>query len=272
MDNTVPPIQPVHPTFPQSSPPAAPPSTVIPPTVPQTPTVGFPSPKKSNGFKIFTILSLLVLLSVWGVVGYLFYDNQKIENDAQNTSPTVIPTPTFSPREIQINNGNITRVTSLGESATLVSKTDYPETGITGFIRVVVSPNNTKLCFESVSPATTPALYISEVDGSGVTKISDNKNSCLWAPSGNEILFVNTPGTNLVVDIYKYNIVTKELTNLTETTQEASQIRQYAILSVEGSIAECRYDIVGKTGQKTNEGMCTIDINTGLVTDKKETE
>ena len=91
--------------------------------------------------------------------------NQKIkkgetsENINSNLTPTSTPTPSFSPDQVKIKNGSVVREIPGGETTILVDKENYDSTGITGFAKVVVSPDETKICFESWPPAPEHALY-----------------------------------------------------------------------------------------------------------------
>src|SRR6266542_4234523 len=76
-------LEPGHPVQ-NPQPPAAAPQ-IPPPNIPPAPVqpftntmVGFPQKKKGGGFSIFVILSILLLLGVWGFVGYLYYQNQTL--------------------------------------------------------------------------------------------------------------------------------------------------------------------------------------------------
>src|SRR5260221_9453286 len=234
---TVPPIT-TLPQQDQSFPPAAPmqpqptqfPSPQpLPPPVPPMPQEGTQSvisggssKKGLGGFGIFVIVAIIILASVWGVVAYLYIGNknktaQETANNeaAVEVSPTAIP---FNATEIQITNGDVARLSSVGETQTLVKKEDYPGSGLIGFAHVAVSPDNTKLCFESIPPASDPTLYISNVDGTNVETVVKNKHTCTWSPDNNFLFYINDTLGNKQIDIYAYSLTSKEERNLTEKT------------------------------------------------------
>jgi len=254
--------------------PAQPPSpsgnapTMIPPMQPATPppsNVSFPPKKKASGFTVFIIISVLILLGVWGFVGYLYIGNKTIATSNDTVTQAPSPTPEFNPAEIQIVNGDIARVTSFGESKTLVKKEDYPGAGIIGFVRVSVSPDNNKLCFESVPPASDPTLYISNSDGTGVVEVAKNRHSCIWLSDSKHIIYVNDLLGSKEINIFQYHLDESKEQNMTESTQSDSNIKQYA-LSGTGSQITCTYDTLDSSGKKISGGTCQIDINSGDVT------
>ncbi len=262
------PIQNAQPPIPQASSPLPPASP--PPIANATPVVGFPQKRGVSKFSLFVIFSILLLLVVWGVVGYLYYQNSTLKQPKQETPvaqvETPSPTPELNPAEIQITNGSITRVFSSGETKTLINKEDYVTTGITGFARVTVSPDKTKLCFESLPPATEPALYVSNVDGTDVALVEKNRNTCSWLPDSMHVIYLNAPIGTKAVNVYTYDINAKAETNQTATTQTSSRFRQYA-LSQSGQTLECQYSIVNSAGNKLSSGTCQVDLQTGAVSD-----
>lgn len=266
MDTNPVPVQPVPPApmapvQPQPIQPA--PSAPVPPPPSG---ISFPQ-KKSKGFAIFVVISILILLAIWGVVGYLYYQNNFMGTSKDNESRNVSPSPEvqISPNEIQISNGNVARVTSFGETQILIKKEDYPGTGITGFAKVVVSPNLKQFCFESIAPAIQPAMYVANVDGSEPTEIGTDKNTCTWAPDSKNIFYVNAPLSGKSINIFQYDLGTKLEKNLTESTTTASEIRQYTITGISGETLKCSYDVVNASGVKLSASNCTIDTKTGEV-------
>jgi hypothetical protein len=287
--STVPPIQipesqpvpnpmPVQPMPMQSQPiqpaPMMPPPPPVVPTAPPPPAQsvisGGNEKKRIGGFGLFVIISIVILISVWGVVGYLYFGNKnKGTDDSQNqvvteVSPTIPP---FNPSDIQISNGDVTLRSSVGESKTLIKKDDYPGSGLIGFARVAVSPDNTKLCFESIPPATDPMIYLSNVDGTNVEQVVKNKHNCTWSPDNNFLFFINDALGNKQIDIYAYSLTSKEERNLTEKTSTKTEIRQYTIGTADGTTLACSYDVVNATGKKVSSSNCSIDLVSGEVTD-----
>jgi hypothetical protein len=240
-------------------------NTPIAPPPPNEPVItGTPPVKKSRGFSLFIILSVFVLLGIWGFVGYLYYQNKIMDTPEETAEITETPAPSeqFSPQEIQISNGSIARVTTFGETQILVKKEDYPGTGITGFARVVVAPDNSKFCFESISPALTPAVYIANVDGTGVFEVARDRHTCTWAPDSKSVFYVNAPLAEKAVNIFEYPLDTKIEKNITESTNTPDAIRQYAITGILGDKLACTYDVVDSTGKKLSASNCSIILET----------
>jgi hypothetical protein len=248
------------------------PSQVPPPPPPtQSVVTSMPPTKKPKGFSIFVILSIVVLIAIWAVVGYLYYQNRDIEDsekqELEDVSPSNAPVSEFSPNEIQISNGNIARVTSFGETQTLIKKEDYPGTGITGFVRVSVSPDNSKICFESIAPAIAPGMYISNVDGSEPFEVEKDRNTCTWSPDSKNVFYINAPLGQQAINIFQYSLETRTEKNLTESKNTETEIRQHTITGTSSDRISCHYDIVDTTGKKLSESTCEIDTQTGEVSD-----
>jgi hypothetical protein len=262
---------PATPPFPTNPITNMPPPTVPPPNIVSEP----PPTQKSKRFTFFVVFSIVILIAIWGVVGYLYYQNKNTEGETseeiQNTSD-ITPTPGFSASEIQISNGNVSRITSFGETQTLVNKEDHPNTGITGFARVVVSPDNTLLCFESIAPATAPALYVSNIDGSNISEVARDRNTCTWALDSKNIYYVNAPLGQQAINILHYSLDTKIEKNLTESKHTESQIRQYEISGASDTSILCRYDVINASGSKLSESNCEINTQTGEVSDISTSE
>lgn len=284
VDNTPPPSSPSVPTLPSNAAPTPTPVGPPPPPFPTTPSTPPPtstvitgnsgSGGKSRGFTFFIMISVLLLLGIWGYVGYLYYQNQGLggsDTAAPENVQTPSPTPTIDPSEIQITNGDVSRVTPFGETQTLVKKDQYPGTGITGFVRVVVSPDISKLCFESIPPATTPALYVSNIDGSSVVEVAKDRNSCTWI-NETTIAYVNAAVGSPKVDIYRYDLNAKTEVNVTEATNTATEIRRYTIDELSGNILNCKYDVVNASGRMLSSSSCTVNTSTWEVSDATPTD
>ncbi|MCS7092782.1 MAG: hypothetical protein NZM26_05560 [Patescibacteria group bacterium] len=223
-----------------------------------------------NKPKLFIIVAILVTIIFWIGVGYLYITNQNLKEKVTksqnlNIAPSQSSTPSSTPldEQISIAGGNIVRKNENGEITILVNKSDYPSTGITGFLRVSVSYDNNLMCFESRSPANKPALYIADVNGGNVVEVSANKINCLWAKSSQGIFYTDTPITTNPVDIYMYDIFTKTETNLTQTVKPPSGTRQFALVSIsDNGLITCTFkDFNNKTQEEVNSGNCTIDIS-----------
>lgn len=225
-------------------------------------------------FGFFLIVAIVIAVLVWGGVTYLYLDNQSIKNknsgstaDVQ-TVPTVIPTPAFSPDQIQIKNGSVVQVIPNADPVTLVDKSDYKTTGITGFAKVLVSPDNKNLCFEAWPPAPAPALYLSSVKGENVVKVGETYKNCLWSPDAKVIFYLNSAPVDSPVNIFSYDVSTGTEKNITLSTQAQGE-KSYSIvgLSADSSKLICRYiDLESVTNPK-KEVACQIDLKTFAVSD-----
>lgn len=264
------PISPVT-NPPPATPPIPTPPTAFPPQPTQTAVIsGGNEKKKIGGFGLFVIIAILILVAVWGFVAYLYIGNKKSQGEDTSDIKVTELTPTeapFNPDDIKITNGDITQLSPSGESKILIKKDDYSGSGLIGFAHVAVSPDNTKLCFESIPPATDPTIYLSNVNGTNIETIVKNKHTCTWSPDNNFLFYVNDPLGNKQIDIYAYSLTSKEERNLTEKTSSATQIRQYTIGTATGSTLACKYDIVSSTGKKISSSDCSIDLVSGEVTD-----
>ena len=227
-----------------------------------------PSLKTGLGFRIFVILSLIIVAAIYGGVVYLYSQNQKIkkgetsENINSNLTPTSTPTPSFSPDQVKIKNGSVVREIP-GETTILVDKENYDSTGITGFAKVVVSPDETKICFESWPPAPEPALYIADIDGSEVSEVSPNRQNCVWVPDSQKIMYVNSSSKTTPANIYLFSPTDEVETNLTKDSVSEGTVRRYEIVgfSADGGKIICTYEDVGGTDEGMG-GECEIDLST----------
>ena len=170
----------------------------------------------------------------------------------------------FSPEQIQIINGNVERVLPFGESNILIDKNDFPTTGITGFSRVVVSPDESRMCFESLPPAPEPELYVSGTDGVNVFRVAANAANCHFGPLGNRLFYNNLPVGNTQGDIYSYNLNTQQIVNLTADLVESENVKVYRLEGVahESNKLICTYQEVDpETGSIILQPEpCEVDI------------
>jgi hypothetical protein len=237
---------------------------------------------KKSKFGLIIAILVVVTVIVYGIVAYLYFSNKNLEAGdenanappiAQDNQPTATPTPSFSPDQINIINGSIYNSLPTGENRLLVTKDDYTGTGITGFARVNVSPNNKRLCFESLPPSPQPALYISDVTGENVKEVEKKATSCRWMAGSNRILYVNSASGNNPVDIYMYDMSSEEMNNLTESLAEEGFVKYFKLGDVNdsGDKLVCSFDKeeISNPGTMT-EGTCSVDLSTGEVTIDEE--
>lgn len=256
------------------------------PSTPPTPSTVISTSDSGSGskFKIIVIILIVITVLVYAVVAFLFFtkdednspdslgDSSSSEELTQNISdntPTSTPTPPIT-EEIKINNGDVVLQNSIGDTTVLVKKNDYPSTGIVGFSSVSQSPDKEKLCFYSLSPADDPALYVSETDGTEVTKIQDSVSTCIWSNGSTKLAFADIADPSSPVDVYYYDFATKENKNLTNQAETLTVFRRYEIetWSPDDSKISCNY--VEIDTQNTNEeslGNCEINATTGEVLD-----
>lgn len=248
----------------------------IPPTKtppPQGSLTTFQRPRPSF-FRIFVVASIIIIIVVYAVVAYLYFQNRQIKNDSSDVTqetpqlqaPPEPETPAFSPEQIKIANGSVVREIPGGQTTILVKKEDYTSTGITGFARVVVSPTNTKMCFEAWPPAPEPALYVSEVDGSGIAEISPNRQNCVWKSDSSSIFYINTSAKTSTVNLYSFNLTEGVEKNLTASSvPEEGIVRRFEIVgfSADETKLICKYEDIADTG--TTQGSCEVDLEKGVV-------
>src|SRR3989344_30728 len=243
---------------------------IAPETILQS-TKGSVGKKGGSGFKIFVIIALLIIAGIYSVVGYLYFNNQKLKAGSSSNetteTPSVSPTPAFSADQIKIKNGSVVREIPGGDATTLVAKGDYESTGITGFARVVVSPDNQKICFESWPPAPEPAMYIANIDGSEIVEVNPNRQSCLWKSDTKCVFYINTTSTTSPVNIFYFDLASQEETNVTAESVTEGTVRRYKIvgLSGDGGKVICTYENLGSDSPSA-EGECEINVNTLQVT------
>ncbi len=233
-------------------------------------------------FRILVILLIVVAVIVYAVVGYLYFTNSQLEDEATqpSTQPAIVApieatpepevTETLPSTEIKLDNGNIIRETASGDSSILVDKDDYETTGIAGFSEVSVSPDEENMCFASAPPALEPALYYSGVDAITVTKISEKVKNCTWNNSSDNIAYISNTAQSIPTDLFIYSLTTSEETNLTKVSSVSGVFRKYEIVSwsADDSLINCTYEEIDLS-DTTNEvlGRCKIDVATSEVTD-----
>lgn len=232
------------------------------------------SSKTFSKFKIFITAAVIVIIAIYSVVTFLYFQNKKLKanlpvspiqeepvaDEGPSNLPTVVPSPVASADTVKILNGNVIIQASIdSESKILIDKSNYSSTGITGFARVVVSNDGQMLCFESWPPAPEPALYLSKSDGSEVKEVSPNRQNCLWSKDDTKLFYSDYASKTLSKNIYFYDIASEEEKNLTLSTQPATNNRVYDLvgLSADGEKIVCKY-----TEGKTTSGVCEVDLTT----------
>jgi hypothetical protein len=228
------------------------------------------SKKGGKGFGIFVVIGIIAILCIYAYVGYLYFQNQKLKGSTsgtgnqQTSDATITPTVGFNKDYVKVSGGNVIYDDGSGNPKILVDKSNFTSTGITGFIKVSVSPDNQRMCFEAWPPAPTPALYIANVDGSSVSQVNENRKSCLWTEDSNKILYVNIASPVLTSNIYLYDTETKEEKNLTQPDLSVTATKNFELvgLSADGTKAICKYETIGKD----EVGQCEIDLYSHEVT------
>ncbi|OGM07989.1 hypothetical protein A2159_03855 [Candidatus Woesebacteria bacterium RBG_13_34_9] len=230
------------------------------------------SSEGGSGFKVFLIIGILFILAIWGGVGYLYFQNKNIKDKSNeekiiNVTPQVTPTPGFTPDQIKIKSGSVIREKPGGETTVLVDKNNYESTGITGFLKVAVSSDNQKICFEAWSPAPEPALYVSNIDGQNVIEVSPNRQNCLWSKDSKSVFYVNTSSKTSPVNIFKYNLELAAESDLTGNSVPAGVVRRYEIvgLSADGTKIICKFENLGGAAKTETMSQCEVDLETGEV-------
>lgn len=246
---------------------------------PPPPTPNVVTPKtKSSIFPILIGLLVVVAIAVYGFVAYLYFGNQKLKEEAESqgatdtqpTSQIPTPIPTSVPDKFEIDNGDITRVTSTGSKTVIVAKDDYEDTGLIGFTNVNPSPDNENICFWSLPPALGPALYYSDANGGEVVNIANRSVGCTWSNFGDMIAYINDAPTGTAVDISVYDLLTQDFTNLTQVSTESTVYRRYEIesWSEDDEMINCNYEEIDTTDTSAEVlGNCQIDVIEGVVTD-----
>jgi len=241
------------------------PSQNLDPVVNVTPaSVTIESKKGKSSFKTFVVIGIIITAIIYGAVGFIYFQNQDLKRVIQNLNykPEVTQSPQkeFNSSLVNIENGSVVYSDS-GSKNVLVDKKAFPETGITGFTKVVVSPDKKWLCFESVPPATRPALYLSDTQGNNVKLISSNKTNCLWRTDSNYIFYQGKDTAKGNLNIYRYDLTTATEENLTkEVLSGISTNFSMVGLSSDESKLICSF----KDPENDESFQCEIDL-TSLV-------
>ena len=283
-DYSPPPLEPVTPT-PEI------PSDQIPPAesaAPQTPayqpsavSAQIPLPQssadkftKSKAFK--TILGALSFLAIgsWGFASYLFLTNKSLRQNKSAvavitpTQKTIVPTVKPLPPKFETENGNIIKIEPSGDVSILISKEDYPATGLIGFTDVVTSPDNQKICFWSLPPALDPTLYFSQTGQASVAALTPKGKACSFSGESDKIAFIEDTPAGKPVDIYVYEISSQKSTNLTNQV-EGSVYRRYQIEGwKDNQTILCNFEQIDLEDTATEiSGRCEINTVSGEISE-----
>ena len=236
------------------------------PPNPQTVTI---LPKRPSKFFTIIVLGIILALIVWGVVIFLLLTGKKSSDQnsllsfGQKGSSKLSPTPIFSPDQIKIQNGSVIRQMPNGEVKILVNKKEHPGSGIIGFAKVSVSPDNKKFCFESLPPAPEPALFYSEIDGASVVKVGNDYKNCIWLANEKFAYINNSPDTN-PSDIYFYDTKLKLEKNITNPAATDSTLH-YEIVGLSADSSKLICKSLNITEENATPVNCEVDINNELI-------
>jgi len=225
------------------------------------------SKKQPSSFKRFVIAGLAVILLIYSGVFYLYFQNKSLKDLVSSKIPkfanTLTPTPIFSPDKVMIDNGNVTYKNSAENSTILINKEAYPATGITGFARVSVSPDNKLLCFESIPPSTKPTLYLSDSSGNNIREVGPNRSKCLWKSDAKQIFYIGKVNSEPNVNIFAFDIASSTEQILTKNAPSLSKpdYNLIGLSSDESNIICSYYDAETNTNVQ-----CQVDLTTGTFT------
>jgi hypothetical protein len=220
-------------------------------------------PSGGGGKKnIIVVAVAVILVMAVGVASYLYFsgaiDMDRFGPSEENSGNGNGNEPAVN---FGISNGNIARLSTFGEDTILVSKEDHEGTGILGFVQVAASPDKSRLCFESLPPAPSPAVYISLSTGEDVRMISSEKRDCMWSPDGTRVIYRDLVQPDKPINIYSYDLDTGTETNITEDHQnELNKVYEHLGFDENGAVLLCttREDI-GDTFTTD----CRINLETG---------
>jgi len=222
--------------------------------------------KKTFPFnKIIIALVILILLGIWGFVGYTYFQNKQLKENEKKEDNQIaaIVTPTQTPitYNFEIENGNVVKMSSLGESELIIDKDNYEGTGITGFSYVQASADKDYLCFWSLPPALDPALYLGTLDGLTVTEIRKKVRECIWSPDSRKIAYVDDVSEDEVSSIYFYDIATQEEVNITNEATDEASLRRYNLVGWDDEeTISCTYENLEVATSSASKNTCKINV------------
>ena len=236
-------------------------------------------PEYSKQKTRFILLLIFMTLFFFGTTIFLSYQNIQLNKSLQVNQKNVTPlesapTPTsdVSAGEIKAIDGNISQLITANEAKILVDKNNYQSEGISGFDKVIISPDGTKMCFLGYVLAPPVWLYVANVDGSGVVKVGLAKN-CVWSHDSRKIAFNNHTTDVSPIDIYVYDVLLGRTHNLTESLQsqnKADAVRLYDIplWSEDDSEVSGKFVATNMSAQDQRSGVSIINVITGKIEDK----
>lgn len=232
-------------------------------TIDVTPvSVTIESKKGKPAFKIFVFIGVLIIVAVYSIVAYLYFQNKNIKGILSSkisllkVSPT--PTPAFDPKNVVIENGSIVYKEGSGNKKILIDKNAFPTTGITGFAHVLVSPDQKSLCFDSIPPSTKPALFLSSIDGVNAKQVGLNRSKCLWKSDSKTIFYQGKDYGAGNINLYSYSLSNQQETNLTKSAPDSSNTDFEIVgLSSDESKLICSFK-----NSSDEEKQCSIDLTT----------
>lgn len=238
--------------------------------IPQPATQTTEAPKQKP-WLIIGITALVLLLL--GATGFFVYQNYRVKKQTSKAQPTPAKFPSPAPKkpseEIKIIDGNICQVTAPNEIKILVDKNDYQSESISGFDKVIISPDGTKMCFLGYSPV--PVwLYYSNIDGSNVFKAGIGEN-CVWSPDSQKIAFNNHVTDISPIDVLVVDTDSDKVENLTKEVAPEGFIRYYGIpqWSKDAMTITANFKSVSMPDEAQREnGTSTINLLTKEIVDK----
>ena len=226
--------------------------------------------KKKKGFiDYFIYFVSIVAFLVWVAVIALYFLNKNKKEAITNVDTSeVTPVVTLVPEKkynITTKNGNVININEKGEEEIVVKKEDYEFTGISGFIKVSVAPNKKKLCFESWPPSPQPALYVSDIEGTGVLKVNTNRRNCYWSGDSLKLVYNDVKSEKEATNLYVYDVEAASETLLTvHTATESAKPKLHTALgwSSDNKKVLCQYSYQ-KTPKDVRE--CEVDVESKFV-------
>lgn len=239
-----------------------------------TPLPETPPPPKSKKWLI--IIFGVILTFLISIIGFLVYQNYQLKKALEaKPSPSSIPFPSPTPtpqaeKEIKIIGDNIFRVKASGETEILVNINDpvFTTDFIVTLSEVQTSPDKSKICFVGMPPAPDPLVYYSDLNSGEIFKVGWGKN-CFWSPDSQKIAFNNYATDVSPVNIFVYDLLSKESRNLTKDAAGEGFIRYYDPPEwIDNTKILTKFTSVDMpNGTSRTEGTSIINVSTGEIVD-----